>query len=51
MGHEGSAARSGGEPVMEPAHLLGTGGAIGAVFRYVIGQRLVHERFPSPRWR
>lgn len=31
---------------MDPAHLLGTGGAIGAVLRYLVGQRLVHERFP-----
>lgn len=31
---------------MEPAHLLGTGGAIGAVLRYAVGQRLVHDRFP-----
>lgn len=31
---------------MEPAHLLGTGGAIGAVLRYAVGQWLAHERFP-----
>ena len=31
---------------MEPAHLLGTGGAIGAVLRYAVGQILVNERFP-----
>lgn len=31
---------------MEPAHLLGTGGAIGAVLRYTVGQLLVHDRFP-----
>lgn len=31
---------------MEPAHLLGAGGAIGAVLRYLVGQRLVHQRFP-----
>lgn len=31
---------------MEPAHLLGTGGALGAVLRYAIGQWLVHDRFP-----
>lgn len=31
---------------MEPAHLLGTGGAIGAVLRYMVGQLLVHDRFP-----
>lgn len=32
--------------MIEPAHLLGTGGAIGAVLRYAVGQWLVHERFP-----
>ena len=31
---------------MEPAHLLGTGGAIGAVLRYAVGQMLIHDRFP-----
>jgi CrcB protein len=31
---------------MEPAHLLGTGGAIGAICRYTIGQWLAYERFP-----
>lgn len=31
---------------MEPAHLLGTGGAIGAVLRYAIGRWLSHDRFP-----
>lgn len=31
---------------MEPAHLLGTGGAIGAVLRYAVGQLLLHDRFP-----
>lgn len=31
---------------MEPAHLLGTCGAIGAVLRYTIGQLLTHDRFP-----
>ncbi len=31
---------------MEPAHLLGTGGAIGAVLRYAVGQWIVHDRFP-----
>lgn len=31
---------------MEPAHLLGTGGAIGAVLRYIVDQRLAHDRFP-----
>lgn len=32
--------------MMEPAHLLGTGGAIGAVARYAVGQWVDHERFP-----
>lgn len=31
---------------MEPAHLLGLGGAIGAVLRYAVGQWLAHDRFP-----
>lgn len=31
---------------MEPAHLLGTGGAIGAVLRYLVGVLLAKERFP-----
>lgn len=31
---------------MEPAHLLGTGGAIGAVLRYTVDQLLAHDRFP-----
>lgn len=31
---------------MEPAHLLGTGGAIGAVLRYSVDRWLVHDRFP-----
>ncbi|HMB50547.1 fluoride efflux transporter CrcB [Natronoarchaeum rubrum] len=31
---------------MEPAHLVGTGGAIGAVLRYAVGQLLAHDRFP-----
>lgn len=31
---------------MEPAHLLGTGGAIGAILRYTVGRLLVHDRFP-----
>jgi CrcB protein len=31
---------------MEPAHLVGTGGAIGAVLRYFIGLALPHDRFP-----
>lgn len=32
--------------MMEPAHLLGTGGAIGAVARYAVGRWVGHERFP-----
>jgi CrcB protein len=32
--------------MLEPAHLVGTGGAIGAVLRYAVGQWLDHERFP-----
>lgn len=32
--------------MVEPAHLLGTGGAIGAVCRYAVGQWLAHDRFP-----
>lgn len=31
---------------MDPAHLLGTGGAIGAVLRYTVGHLLTHDRFP-----
>ncbi len=31
---------------MEPAHLVGTGGAIGAVLRYGVGQYVSNERFP-----
>lgn len=31
---------------MEPAHLLGTGGAIGAILRYLVGLALSHDRFP-----
>ncbi|AHG02167.1 chromosome condensation protein CrcB (plasmid) [Halostagnicola larsenii XH-48] len=31
---------------MEAAHLLGTGGAIGAVLRYLVDQKLAHDRFP-----
>lgn len=31
---------------MEPAHLLGTGGAIGAILRYLIRLVLSHDRFP-----
>ncbi len=32
--------------MIEPTHLLGIGGAIGAVLRYAVGQWLVSERFP-----
>lgn len=32
--------------MIEPAHLVGTGGAIGAVCRYAVGQWLAHDRFP-----
>lgn len=35
-----------GLDVLEPAHLVGTGGAIGAVLRYAVGQWLPQERFP-----
>ncbi|GGK84153.1 fluoride efflux transporter CrcB [Haloarcula sebkhae] len=31
---------------MEPAHLVGTGGALGAVARYTVGQLLASDRFP-----
>ncbi len=31
---------------MEAAHLVGTGGAIGAVLRYAVGQYVSNERFP-----
>lgn len=31
---------------MEPAHLIGTGGAIGAVLRYTVSQWTAHDRFP-----
>lgn len=31
---------------MEPAHLVGTGGAIGAVLRYLVAQVLPSDRFP-----
>ena len=31
---------------MEPAHLLGAGGAIGAVLRYAVGHWIVHDRIP-----
>jgi len=32
---------------MEPAHLVGTGGAIGAVLRFYVGRWLQHDRFPA----
>ncbi len=32
--------------MVEPAHLLGTGGALGAVLRYAVGRWLAHDRFP-----
>jgi len=32
--------------MVEPAHLVGTGGAIGAVLRYSVGLWLDSERFP-----
>lgn len=31
---------------MEPAHLVGTGGAIGAILRFAVGHWLGSERFP-----
>jgi len=31
---------------MDPAHLLGTGGAIGAILRYLVGLALSDDRFP-----
>lgn len=31
---------------MQPAHLVGTGGAIGAVCRHYVGVWLQHDRFP-----
>lgn len=33
--------------MIEPAHLVGTGGAIGAVCRYAVGRWLSIERFPA----
>lgn len=31
---------------MEPAHLVGTGGAIGAVLRFYVGRWLQHDQVP-----
>lgn len=31
---------------MEPAVLVGTGGAVGAVLRYLVGEALPNDRFP-----
>lgn len=31
---------------MQPAHLVGTGGALGAVCRHYVGLWLQHDRFP-----
>jgi len=36
---------------LEPAHLVGTGGAIGAVLRYWVGQRISGVRAADSRWR
>ncbi|RKD93391.1 fluoride efflux transporter FluC [Halopiger aswanensis] len=33
---------------LEPAHVVGTGGAIGAVLRHQVSLRLSSERFPWP---
>lgn len=32
--------------IVEPAHLVGAGGALGAVCRYLLGQWLTHDQFP-----
>lgn len=32
--------------MIEPGHLVGTGGAIGAILRHYVGVWLGHERFP-----
>ncbi|ELZ06336.1 CrcB protein [Natrialba chahannaoensis JCM 10990] len=32
----------------EPAHIVGTGGAIGAMLRYAVYQQLSSDRFPWP---
>lgn len=37
---------SGPELTIQPAHVVGTGGAIGAVLRYLVGLYLPSERFP-----
>lgn len=31
---------------MDPAHLVGTGGAVGAILRHAVGLWVIHERFP-----
>ncbi|MFB6131995.1 MAG: CrcB family protein [Halanaeroarchaeum sp.] len=31
---------------MDPAYLVGSGGALGAVLRYAVGQWASHDRFP-----
>lgn len=33
--------------MVEPAHLIGIGGAIGAIARYAVGLYLEHDRFPA----
>jgi len=32
--------------MVEPAHLLGAGGALGAILRYAVGRWLTYDRFP-----
>ena len=32
--------------MIEPAHLVGTGGALGALCRYLVGRWLANDRFP-----
>lgn len=34
------------ELTIEPAHVVGTGGAIGAVLRYLVGRSVPSDRFP-----